>query len=104
MGYCVSQGETEFFIAADVAKEAWDKALAYPEEEARRWELEHDEAGNIVDLYFDGDKMGVPDEIFSLIAPYVKAGSFITMTGEDGSCWRYCFDGKVMIEKTATFV
>ena len=32
------------------------------------------------------------------IAPYVEAGSYIEMYGEDGDKWRYVFDGKTVKE------
>jgi hypothetical protein len=57
------------------------------------WAPEYDADGNIVDLVFQGEKAGDDIELFKAIAPYVRADSFIEMHGEDGSLWRWHFDG-----------
>ena len=44
-----------------------------------------------------GDKL-----LFNTIAPFVKPGSYLEMSGEDGARWRYVFDGKVMKEVSPT--
>jgi len=68
---------------------------------AWRWSPEFDDRGNIDTIYFNGEKLGDCNMLFEAIAPYVKAGSYIEMTGEDGARWRWCFDGTTMTEKTA---
>ena len=57
-----------------------------------RWPIaETDEAGNIVELYFRGEKYGDEDLLFAAIAPFVGHGSEIMMAGEDGIVWRWFF-------------
>jgi len=53
---------------------------------------ELDDEGEIIELYFNGDKLACDEDImFQAIAPYVEDGSFIEMVGEDGDCWRWIF-------------
>lgn len=59
------------------------------------WEPELDDDGNIVDIYFQWEKLGQEDLMFQRIAPWVKDGSYIEMSGEDGCVWRWVFkDGE----------
>lgn len=68
-----------------------------------RWSIEVDEqTGDIVDIYFDGEKLGDDFVLFKAIAPFVKPGSFIEMSGEDNCMWRWHFDGEKCVEKTPT--
>ena len=69
--------------------------------QAWNWETEEDVDGNIVDIDFIGEKLGQDDVFLHAIAPYVEAGSFIEMSGEDGALWRWVFDGNEMEEKQA---
>ena len=41
-----------------------------------------------------GDALCDDRLLFDAIAPFVEAGSFIEMSGEDGTLWRWSFDGK----------
>jgi hypothetical protein len=79
-----------------------------------RWSIELKNE-NIVSIFFEGDKMGDDEVLLRAIAPYVEAGSYIEMRGEDYSTytflgsaglyqhmWRWCFDGKTMVEKYPT--
>lgn len=63
---------------------------------AWRWDLSH-ECGisdmPIDMIWFQGEKLGDDAKLFSVIAPFVDAGSSIEMCGEDGSLWRWFFDG-----------
>lgn len=69
---------------------------------AWRWEIDEDENGNVVDIWFTGEKLGDDVVLFEAIAPFVEHGSFIEMGGEDGAIWRWVFkDGKVE-EKSAS--
>lgn len=43
---------------------------------------------------FEAEKLGDDALLFEAIAPYVKAGSYIEMVGEDGDRWRWVFDGQ----------
>jgi len=68
------------------------------------YEVEFDAEMNINRIWFIGEKLGDEIEMFKVIAPWVKAGSFIEMVGEDGSRWRWMFDGKTVKEKNAKVV
>lgn len=62
---------------------------------------------NIVSIFFEGDKMGDDEVLMNAISPYVEAGSYIEMRGEDYNTyttWRWCFDGKTMVEKYPTII
>jgi len=60
--------------------------------EAWRWEPDFDEEGNINNIYFNGEKLGDDTVLFKAITPFVEEGSFIEMSGEDGSIWRWVFE------------
>jgi hypothetical protein len=71
------------------------------------WMPEFDGQGNIgdiTDLMFEREKIGDEDVLFNAIAPYVKRGSYICMTGEDGEQWRWYFDGKRCVQQTGRVV
>jgi hypothetical protein len=80
---------TEVFVNASTLNEAMDEW---------RWEIVEDEDGNVLDIYFSGEKLGDDKILFDAIAPYVKEGSYIEMSGEDGYLWRWSFDGKSCVE------
>ena len=69
---------------------------------AWRWEYGDEGFGNYIK--FAGEKLGLDDILFEAIAPYVRAGSFIEMEGEDGYIWRWSFDGKGVEEKEGKVV
>lgn len=132
MGYCMSQRATEFFIPKDKLDDclAAIKLLSGQETikdgsgghfswvdnnfskartvfdalDAWRWKVEIDENGNISNITFTGEKLGDDEILFAAIAPFVQAGSYITMQGEDGCVWKWVFDGKTMVEKTGRVV
>jgi len=66
--------------------------------EAWRWGVLGDP---ITEIYFNGEKIGDDRILFDTIAPFVKPGSYIEMSGEDGLIWRWCFDGNKCSEDTA---
>lgn len=66
-----------------------------------RWNPEFDKDGNINNLYFESEKLGSEEKFFEALAPYVEAGSYIEISGEENAIWRYCFDGKTMYEDSA---
>lgn len=124
MGYCVDMRDQEFFIdksnidkALQAIKEickgkednfAWvinsDVYDADTLEEAMDywgWQLEFDQDGNCNNIYCQNEKLGDDYQLFAAIAPCVKKGSFIEMSGEDGEIWRWVFDGKKCKEKLA---
>lgn len=66
-----------------------------------RWRLSFDAHGDIVDVTFEGEKLGADHALWSALAPFVSAGSFIVMHGEDGNVWRWVFDGAKCLEQDA---
>lgn len=132
MGYCIYQGEVKFTIKVEnkVAALQAVKGLAGKETikyrdgrsnfswvnteefvnvpilekalEAWRWHPIVDKAGNITCLEFKGEKYGDDTLLFTALAPYVEAGSYIKMKGEDGALFRWVFDGKGVKEQQAT--
>jgi hypothetical protein len=60
-----------------------------------RYQATFDEAGNIVDLEFTGEKLGDDTKLFNCIAPFVEDGSYIEMVGEDGDTWRWVFNNEI---------
>jgi hypothetical protein len=65
-----------------------------------RWEIEHGEEGGVIGIQFEGEKLGDDEQLFDAIAPFVEEGSYIEMMGEDGTRWRWEFDGKMVVEQT----
>lgn len=49
------------------------------------------DTGDVVDIIFDAEKLVDDDKLFKAIAPYVDAGSYIEMVGEDFVRWRWSF-------------
>lgn len=85
--------ETEEYKEAKTLQEAIN---------AWNWQPELDKEGNIVDIYFEGEKLGDEQILFNAIAPFVEKDSYIQMSGEDDSFWRWCFDGKICFENNPT--
>lgn len=69
--------------------------------EAWSWTAEVDRKGNVTDIYFNSEKIGDEAILFEAIAPYVKDGSYIEMSGEDSAIWRWAFKDKEMYEESA---
>lgn len=67
-----------------------------------RWDCEQDEAGNIVEIEFSGEKLGQDQLLFDAIAPWVRFGSYIEMSGEDDTAWRWVFEAGKCREVQAT--
>lgn len=58
------------------------------------WTFELDEDENVISIQDDsGYLRSDQNKLFDLIAPFVEKGSYIQMFGEDGSIWRWVFDG-----------
>lgn len=55
--------------------------------------------GDIVDLWFDGEKIGDENQMFKALAPFVEPGSYLDFHGEDGELWRWYFDGETMTQQ-----
>lgn len=124
MGYCMTQRGESFLLKKENQEGAflavqelgktnrdfhWVKAEDFKNMvdifstlEEWRWEPEMDDNGNIVSLSFTGEKLGADQAMFSAIAPFVEPESFIEMEGEDGSLWRWVFDGTGCQEITPT--
>jgi len=85
---------TKDFVKAETLSEAMN---------AWRWHVTCDEeTGEVENILFEGEKIGDEDALFGAIAPFVEPDSYIEMQGEDGTLWRWVFDGKTCTEKTAT--
>ena len=117
MGYSMEQRNSEFRIkneniglAHDALKMLDDVVWAEVKDirksrtlfeafDEMRWALDVNSDGDVDGIQFEGEKAG-GDELhyFGLIAPYVEKGSFIEMMGEDGSRWRWVFDGETCEE------
>lgn len=58
------------------------------------WRYEVDYGKNTV--YFEGEKLGDDESLWSCLAPFIIDGSYIECHGEDGDVWRWVFqDGKL---------
>lgn len=126
VGYDMRQVESQFLIKAERKAGALEalKALARTGRNIRwvdndrllssdslraalaefGWNVYFDALVDIILIRFGAEKSGDEDLLFSTIAPYVQAGSFIEMTGEDGERWRWVFDGKEVHKLTAKIV
>ena len=115
MGYCITQRENNFIIKADKKAAAltamkklgnerdnfhWVSASDFVHCEtledalsAWRYEPTNDENDDIDTVQFIGEKLGDEFEMFKVIAPFVEKDSYIEMDGEDGTIWRWTFDG-----------
>lgn len=67
------------------------------------WPIKIDEDDNVIGISFDaGDnKLGDEDVLFGALAPFVQAGSYLAMVGEDGEHWRWYFDGQTCQQQHA---
>jgi hypothetical protein len=111
MGYCMTQEESKFFIAAEnkanaleamkslpSKKYSWVEASEYMNTETLEEALEAwgfcadvDDDGSVVDIEFEWEKAGDEDVMLKAISDWVKPGSYIQMLGEDGARWRWKF-------------
>jgi hypothetical protein len=57
-----------------------------------RWSAGISDSGDIDSIDFCGEKLGDDEILFQAIAPFVEAGSYIEMQGEDGEIWRWVFN------------
>ena len=79
------------FVRGDEVLRAWNIYEALRE---WRWLPIIDDNDSIEDLEFLGEKRGDDQTLFEAIAPFVEAGSYIVVAGEDGKVWRWRFDGE----------
>ena len=59
---------------------------------AWRWPATFDEAGNIVNLRFSGQKAGDDEMLLEALAPFAGKGSYIVIEDEDGAIRRWYFE------------
>lgn len=57
-----------------------------------RYQPVFDDAGNICDIEFTGQKYGDEEIFFKALAPHVESGSYLRFKGEDGDTWTWDFD------------
>jgi hypothetical protein len=88
-------GKTETWYSWVTTKEVL--AAKTVEEAIEQWGWEtvtDEESGDITEMYFPENKIGQEELMFQAIAPFVEKGSFFHMLGEDGSQWRWYFNGE----------
>ena len=123
MGYYITQSESSVSISARnvpaafaalkaAAKARVDKNLGWGwcdpacileaetfEEamHAARWDVSNlPDTGEVIDLFFSGEKSADEVQPLLAIAPFVNNGSYIAMRGEDDYFWKWVFrDGKL---------
>jgi hypothetical protein len=81
-----------------------DATTVFDAIKAWRWEVAKDIEGNIDAIDFYGEKLGDDKVLFDAIAPWVKDDSYIQMSGEDGSVWRWVFSEGKCTEQNAKLV
>ena len=59
--------------------------------------------GDVVVVYFRGEKAGSHEELFRCVAPFTRDGETATITyrGEDGCRWRYVIENQKFLEENA---
>lgn len=68
------------------------------------WPMEIDAEGNCNRVYCSSEKLGDDEILMKAIAPFVEPGGEIEMEGEDGTRWKWVFNGKTCVERTGTVV
>ena len=99
--------DTKWYSWMNLSAEAFrNRSIPTLEEAMTEWRYhpDTDGNGNIVDLYFDGEKIGDEDQMFAAIAPFVRQGSYLDFRGEEGAVWRWEFNGQTFVEKTGRVV
>ena len=66
------------------------------------WEIKTDADRNYVDIDYEQEKIAEDFYLYAL-GPFVKKGSYIVMTADEGYRYRYFFDGKECREQVAKF-
>lgn len=84
----VNNPQEEGFKSLEEAFDAW------------RYSTEMDQHdGYLRVTYFQGEKWGNDEILWTAVAPFVARGCYAVMTGEDGEIWRYLFEKGVMREQ-----
>jgi len=116
MGSRISQIGGSFFLPAAKHKDAFQAAQpiygSYVEEGSTRncfnlleilslwgYRATVDTEGNFVKLQCTNEKLGDEHKVFVAIAPYVRAGSYLEMTGDHG-WWRWMWNGITCVEES----
>lgn len=63
-----------------------------------RWPIRVDADGNIVEIRFEGEKLGDDESMFSAISEFIEDKSYIQILGEEGEAWRWYFIGGKLYE------
>lgn len=67
------------------------------------WEavLDGDDPPNLVDLWWEWEKMGDEQEVlWAALAPFIAPGSYIEIVGNGGEdLWRWYFDGETCVKQ-----
>lgn len=98
----VTKKETRWYSWVDT-KQFVDAKSLEAAIKAWRWEA-HIDKDDIDHLEFAGEKLGDDEVMFKAIAPFVEAGSYIHMAGEDGYHWKWDFNGKDCMERSGKVV
>lgn len=102
MGYCVKALEIEIVVPVSKIGEAETRLQQfYCDEKDTRleqllhnegWDNERDKEGNVVINGFGSDKVGPEtEEMWGIMAEYIRDGGYAYMQGEDGNRWRWVF-------------
>ena len=54
--------------------------------------------GSCVGIGYEGESSREEEGMFTMLAPFVAAGSFVEFIGEEGGMWRYYFDGSAVMQ------
>ncbi len=113
MGYCMWQRDCQdFFIPKEKLHDATLALNEFSQKEQSfeehlleaGFETEKDGDGNVIGLYFTGEKLTDQYEMFQALLPFVKEGAFLEFIGEEFDQWRWVFRKGKLIEITPTIV
>lgn len=104
MGWYMKSTKSKFFLPVEDRMDAHNAAIEALEGEDgldlievlqhHGFEVVCSDKGDISGLSFPtSSSFGTEHDLLQAIAPWVEEGSFIEMTGEDDSVWRWYFDG-----------
>lgn len=68
------------------------------------WVVDRMDNGDVTICYYKDKEFDNNKEMFEVLAPYVKKGSYINVHGEISDYWQWCFDGNQLIKKTGRLV
>jgi hypothetical protein len=120
MGYGIEQLDCEWFIAKKNTKKAalalrkwarakdeipWSciKAISSAKEldgimQELRFTSHYNKNGDVIYFQFEGENTGCEDEVFKVLAPYSRPGSYMKFRGEDGCLFGFkaSIDGELI--------